>query len=638
MSTDDDLYDLLLDLDRQSYKAYKQIQGRYHFSRFTLLIDHVQGDPFAAPSRLRVRVPQRSKQGKAIAGFPADLYHTRSRAVALCDYLTRQFEQAANDIRGKRGSGKSGLIAIASPGQEVLARTSVWISDDWVEARFVVGLPAQGRRILGRQAAELLCDDISDLVEQALFYRKLDTDAINRHVETVEDGDWLRQQLAAQDLVAFVPNGAILPRESGVSDKPLSEAVVPFQSPNSLEVSFDRPNGGPISGMGIPKGVNLIVGGGYHGKSTLLRAIALGIYNHIPDDGREALVTDATAVKIRAEDGRRIAGVNISPFINRLPQNRSTTDFSTDNASGSTSQAASIIEALEMGTQLLLVDEDTSATNFMIRDRRMQALIAKENEPITPFIDKIRQLYDDYDVSTILVMGGSGDYFDVADTVIGLFDYQPHDLTDQAKAIAQQYQTDRTAEGGEGFGPLTARIPLVKRLDESASDSEGRGTRGYARSGGDHSGDRYRGRRDRGSKRYPEGRRYRDDRNGGDNEGDRGGRGDRSERKRDDRGPKLKARDVDELRFGQETIDLSAVEQLMDVGQVRGIGSAIAYLQDRYLDNQTSLADIIAAVMSDLNESTLDVVTRDPSGELAEFRAFELAAALNRLRSLDIKS
>ncbi|MEM9214842.1 MAG: ABC-ATPase domain-containing protein [Cyanobacteria bacterium P01_F01_bin.150] len=630
MQTDDNLYDFLNDLDGQSYKGYKQIQGRYRFPRFILLIDHVQGDPFAAPSRLRIQVPQASQKGETIAGFPPSLFNSKSRNIALCDYLTRQFEQAANGLRSKRGSGKSGLIAIAAPGQEVLERTSVLVSEQWVEARFVVGLPAQGRRILGRQAAGLLCDDLIGLVEQALFYRNLNAKAIKRHVETVEDGDWLRQQLVSQNLVAFIPNGSILPRESGVSDRPLQTSsdadVVAFQSPKSLEVSFDRPNNGPISGMGIPKGVTLIVGGGYHGKSTLLRAIALGIYNHIPNDGREALVTDPTAVKIRAEDGRRIAGVNISPFINRLPQNRSTAYFTTDNASGSTSQAAGIIEALELSTQVLLVDEDTSATNFMIRDRRMQALIAKEQEPITPFIDKIRQLYDDYGVSTILVMGGSGDYFDVADTVIGLFDYQPQDLTQQAKAIAQDYQTDRAAEGGDAFGTLTARIPIAKRLDDTPRKKRWDQQEDGRRSG---NSDCYRGRGQRGGGRHRYDRRD-------DSRPDREASRDSS--KRDDRGPKLKTSNVDELRFGNETIDLSAVEQLMDVGQVRGIGRAIAYLQDQYLNNQLSMTEIIKAVDSDVDAKGLDTLTKTASGELVRFRTFELAAALNRLRSLDIQS
>ncbi len=567
------LCDRLLSLDRDSYKAYKSIQGQYQFQDCVLLIDHVQGDPFAAPSRLRVQVPQRSPQGQPIAGFPLDTFSTPSREIALRDYLNRQFAKAASRRAAKRGSGKSGMVAIASPSQQVLERSAVWITEQQVEARFVVGLPAQGRRILGRQAAELLCDDIPAIVTEALFYRNQDASALQRHIEVVEDADWLRAQLADRELVSFIPDGAILPRQSGVSDQPLQQDCVPFRAPDSLRVTFDRPNQGKISGMGISTGVTLIVGGGYHGKSTLLRAIALGIYPHIPDDGREAIATDSTAVKVRAEDGRSIQGVDISPFINHLPQERSTTQFITENASGSTSQAASIIEALEAGATLLLVDEDTSATNFMIRDHRMQALIAKEKEPITPFIDKIRQLYDDYGVSTVLVMGGSGDYFDVADTVIGMEDFQPKDLTQQAKAIARQFNTLRTAEGGAAFGKITPRILRTPRP------------------GMEH----------------------------------------------DPRGPKLKVRDTDELRFGNEDIDLGAVEQIVEVTQLRAIGAAIAYLQSQYMDGHSSLGDLIDWVAEDIDRHGLDVLTHYPQGDTARFRPLELAAALNRLRSLRIE-
>lgn len=580
MPTADDLYDLLLDLDRQSYRAYKQIKGSYLFDDFKLIIDHVQGDPFAAPSRVRVQVPQRSPQGKPIAGFPQELFQSYSREIALRDYLARQFDQQAARLRERRGSGKSGLVAIAPPVQQVLERSAVWVSDEWIEARFVVGLPARGRSILGRQAAELLCEDIDTLVHQALLFEPLDADAIRHHVEVVEDADWLRQQLASRGLVAFIPNGAILPRQSGISDRPLTESCVPFKAPDDLWVEFQRPNHGIITGMGVPKGITLIVGGGYHGKSTLLRAIATGVYNHIPGDGREAVVTDSGAVKIRAEDGRSITGVDISPFINRLPQGRSTQCFSSDNASGSTSQAANIIEALEMCATVLLADEDTSATNFMIRDRRMQALIAKDKEPITPFIDKIRQIYDGYGVSTVLVMGGSGDYFDVADTVIGMENFEARNLTQEAKAIAKSYATHRTIEGGKEFGHITHRIPKPKRLDTSHNQSK------------------------RSSKADP-------------------------------RGPKLKVRDTDELRFGGEEIDLSAVEQLVDVAQLRAIGGAIARLQDDYLDGQRTLHDLIHQILTDLESQGLDLLTRYPQGDMAMFRPFELAAAINRLRTLE---
>ncbi|MBD2068423.1 ABC-ATPase domain-containing protein [Leptolyngbya sp. FACHB-671] len=569
------LYQQLLQLDQRSYKAYKQIAGVYQFPGFQLSIDYVQGDPFASPSRLRVQIPQTGSQetDSGIQSFPEELYRSHSREVALRDYLTRQFAQVAAEVRGRRGSGNSGLIAIAPTSQQVLERTSVLITSKQLEARFVVGLPARGRTILGKQAAELLCEDLPLIVDRALNYAQLNFAELRHHVETVEDADWLRQKLAERGLVAFVANGAILPRQSGVDDRPLTQNALPFESPASLQVNFQRPNQGEISGMGIPSGITLIVGGGYHGKSTLLKAIALGIYNHIPGDGREFVVTNPAAVKIRAEDGRSIAGVNISPFINHLPQGRSTEQFSTENASGSTSQAANIMEALEAGATVLLVDEDTSATNFMIRDRRMQALIAKSKEPITPFVDKIRQLYQDYSVSTILVMGGSGDYFDVADTVIAMTDFQPQEVTAQAKAIAQQYATDRTPEGGSQFGAIAQRIPHFSLPQE-----------------------------------------------------------------RGERPPRTKVRDVDELVFGAEAIDLTAVEQIVEVNQLRAIGAALTYIQQHYLDGQYSLKTILEYVMADLQSSSPDVLTAFPQGDLAMFRPDELAAVLNRMRSLNTTS
>ena len=419
----------------------------------------------------------------------------------------------------------------------------------------------------------MLGEDIPALVTEALLDRFLNAREIQQQVETNEDADWLRQQLSAQGLVAFVANGAILPRRSGVDYRPLEKEAIPFQSPPSLEVEFNCPNRGAIKGMGIPAGITLIVGGGYHGKSTLLKAIELGIYNQIPGDGRELVVTKPTAVKIRAEDGRSIAGVDISPFINQLPQGRSTTNFYTTNASGSTSQAANIIEAIEAGTGLLLIDEDTAATNFMIRDRRMQQLVSKDKEPITPFIDKVRQLYSDCNISTILVMGGSGDYFDVADTVIAMDNFIPQDVTKQARAIAQQYITNRSSEGGAYFGQIKPRIPVAYSINPS------------------------RGKRD----------------------------------------VKLKVRDVDEIAFGTEDIDLGAVEQIVDTGQLRAIALAIVYAKENYMNQKQTIAEILDRVIKDIERKKLDVITNFPQGDLVLFRRFELAAALNRLRSLKIE-
>ena len=552
-------------LDNGSYKAYKDLKGSYQFENFVLIIDYVQGDPFAAPSQLRVVIPL------AVASFPPQLYQSHSREVGLRDYIARQFAQGAERASSHRGTGKSGSIAMASLGQEVLIRNAVLINNEAVEVRFVVGLPARGRRISGYQAAQMLGQDIPKIVEETLIYKSLNSAAIQHHVETIEDADWLRQQLAAKNLVAFVANGAILPRRSGVDPRPLLDAV-PFKSPTSLEIEFNCPNCGVITGMGIPAGISLIVGGGYHGKSTLLKAIELGIYNHVPGDGREYIVSNINSVKIRAEDGRSISGVNISPFINHLPQAKSTTDFTTTNASGSTSQAANIIEALEAGAKTLLIDEDTSATNFTIRDRRMQALIAQEKEPITPFIDKVRQLYTDYGVSTILVMGGSGDYFEVADLVIALENYIPQDVTKKAKAIALQYSTNRNPEGGINFGNLTSRVPLAASINPS-----------------------------RGKKQV-----------------------------------NLKSRGTDLINFGLEDIDLSAVEQLVDTGQLKAIARGIVYAKNNYLDRQLTISEIIKRVNQDIQRSGLDIITNYIQGDLAQFRPYELAAAINRLRSLKI--
>ncbi|MEG4209751.1 ABC-ATPase domain-containing protein [Microcoleus sp. S13_B4] len=620
MTNKESLQRHLLQLDNRGYKAYKDIQGNYDFSEFTLIIDYVQGDPFASPSKFRVRVPPN------IAQLPRELFNSRSREIALRDYLTRQFDKAAYSISSKRGTGNSGLIAVTRFGQEVLERTSAFIISSntsdledlgGVELRFAVGLPASGRSILGRQAAEMLCEDIPKIVSKSLKYANLNAAECRRHLETVEDADWLREQLAENGLVAFVADGSILPRRSGVDNSPLLNNAVAFQSPRSLKVEFNCPNRGLISGMGIPAGITLIVGGGYHGKSTLLRAIELGVYNRIPGDGREFVVTNPAAVKIRAEDGRSVAGVDISPFINHLPQGRDTAQFYTENASGSTSQAANIIEALEVGIRkkeegrrkreegrekkeegrgkkeeaqclvlerqlvaisegdlvpVLLVDEDTAATNFMIRDRRMQELIAKDKEPITPFIDKVRQLYADYGVSTILVMGGSGDYFDVADTVIALDNFQAYNVTEKAKEIAKNYSISRAAEGGENFGEITLRVPIPASLDPT------------------------RGRRD----------------------------------------VRVKVRDVDELAFGTEDIDLGAVEQIVDSGQLRAIAAAMVYAKQQYMDGKRTLSEIIDLVMADIDAQGMDILSPFPEGDFAMFRRFELAAAINRLRSLSV--
>lgn len=418
-------------IDGRGYKAYKDLEGQYAFSNFILSIDHVQGDPFAAPSRVRVIVSNK------VAKFPLEFINEKQKNIAVSDFLTRLF--SLNIYRyGEKvfGSGKSGLIEISRCPQQIVERTAIIIDNDKVEARFYVGFPARGRSVLAKELEKILFNIIPNLVDNTLFYKNINQKLLSERVKLVEDQEYIRNQLNNKELVAFIANGSILPRESGVSQKPLRNGTK-FISPKELEVEFELPNRGKIKGMGIPKGITLIVGGGYHGKSTLLKALELGVYNHIEGDGREFVITNSSALKVRAEDGRSITKSDISLFINNLPNGKDTVNFYTENASGSTSQAANIIEGIESDTELFLIDEDTSATNFMIRDNIMQKLVSKEKEPITPFIDVATSIYKKLGISTILVAGSSGDFFDIADLVIQMDNYEPYEVTKEAKALSR---------------------------------------------------------------------------------------------------------------------------------------------------------------------------------------------------------
>ncbi len=435
MKSLEDLKELLERIDHRGYPAYKDIRGRYQFGGYVLSINHVQGDPFASPSKVSVEV-----QGK-VSGFPKSLYINSCRRIALQDELLRQFGHQAEKAAFKaKGSGKSGLISVSRCSQEILERSACEInpSSGDILLRMEVGLPANGRTINGREAVKIFFELIPVCVQKSLYYRSLDKRRLEKIAELADDQDYIRHILPERNLCAFVADGAVLPRESGISQKPMRGAVT-FKAPESLAVTMNLPYGGNIRGMGIPKGVTLIVGGGYHGKSTLLEALERGVYNHIMDDGREYVITNDTAVKIRAEDGRSIRGIDISMFINGLPNGKNTEHFETDDASGSTSQAANVIEAMEAGSRVFLIDEDTSATNFMIRDELMQSVVGRESEPITPYIDRLRELYENYGISSIIVAGSSGSYFHKADHIIQMRQYIPEEITNFAKVKAAEY-------------------------------------------------------------------------------------------------------------------------------------------------------------------------------------------------------
>ena len=460
---------------------------------------------------------------------------------------------------------------MADPGQAVLPNTAVLVgADGTIEARFTLGLPAAGRRILGRAAEQLILDTLPALVRSTLPRRAHPPETLARHAHVNEDADFMRAQLDERGLVAFIADGSILPRRSGIDDRPLSTGqATPFESPPSLRVTLDRANAPPLPGMGVPRGVTLLVGGGYHGKSTVLDAVARGVYNHRPGDGRECVVTDPTAMKVQAEDGRSVAGVDISPFIGALPGGQDTRAFSTPNASGSTSQAAAIIEALEARSRLLLIDEDTAATNFMIRDRRMQALVRGDDEPITPFIDRVRSLRDDAGASTLLVIGGSGDYLDVADRVVGMIRYRPVDLTDAARQVAADLPTGRRTHEGPVRWPARHRFPNPRSISAR------------------------RGRRQRS----------------------------------------IKVRSRDTVDFGRERIELGGVRQIVSYAQTRAIALAID-LGRSFMGAEIAVEDVLAALGEALEREGLDVLDSARTGDLAQPRVQDVAAALGRLRSL----
>lgn len=442
MNTATELRNKLRSIDHKGYPAYKDLKGQYNFGDYVLSIDHVQGDPFASPSRLSVRVE------KAKAGFPAAYYDTKAKRITLQDHLTRLFgRQVAGGSFQAKGSGKSGLLSVSRCGQQVLERTAMRVKDGDLILRFEAGFPANGRTINARELEKMLFDILPDCVRRSLYYGKIDKEKLRQAICLCEDQQYIRQCLTERKLCAFIADGSVLPRESGVSERPMKNGV-PFRSPESLRITLDLPNKGAVSGMGIPQGITLFVGGGYHGKSTILQALQNGVYDHIAGDGRELVITDASAFKLRAEDGRSVTGVDISPFIKNLPNRKDTVHFSTEDASGSTSQAANLMEALESGSSLILIDEDTSATNFMVRDRLMAQVITPGEEPITPFISRVRGMYEDLGVSSVIVAGSSGAFFHMADTIIQMKEYVPIDITQKAKEAAAAYE-DRGAEDAE---------------------------------------------------------------------------------------------------------------------------------------------------------------------------------------------
>ena len=561
-----DLVGHLHALDGRSYAAYKAIVGRYRApAGWFLHIDRVQSDPYAPPTRIHVDVPT-DLHGLELLD-EADLLVDADRRLAVGDFLTRELHA------GFRGTA----LSIASPGQEILQRSSIILRPDekekgagWtLEIRARLALPAQGRSIQGHEASRIVGRDLVRELEEAMDLTGERGDRLVRHVATLEDHRSLTATVARNGWVAFLADGSVLPRRSGVSDDPL-DGGVPLQAPDSMAATVELPHAGTVRGTVVEAGVNVIVGGGYHGKSTLLSAIERGVYPHVPGDGRELVATVPDAVKVRAADGRAVTGVDLTPFISHLPAGRDTASFTTRNASGSTSQAASIIEAVEAGATTLLLDEDTSATNLLIRDSRMRELVAAEREPITPLVDRITALFRRRGVSTVMVMGGSGDYLDVADRVLLMDAYHLRDVTEQARRVVAGQP--RPLTGLEDFAEPRQRVP------EPAPP-------------------------------------------------------------RTRRGPvRTRAHGTSTLVLDREDIDISDVGGVTDPGQAEAIAYALRALLEQRFDGVSPLRECLDDLEALLDEEGLDALTdeRERPAFLVRPRMVDVAAAVSRYRKLEL--
>lgn len=438
----EELLALMNRIDGASYGAYKRALGTWDFGDYKVIFDRLQSDPYAPPSAVRVQY-RRDR-----VALPADLLRTSDQKLATADFLARTFH----------GLVRGGSVSIARCGQEILERSYASVHGDYFELRISVRMPARGRTILGRQAKQIFADELPKALRELFAFDDPDYyGSWLQHLHTLEDHRALTEAVESRGLVAFIADGALLARESGISEKPMLDGV-PFSSPESLQIEVELPHRGAVTGMGIPAGITLLVGGGYHGKSTVLSAIERSVYPHVPGDGRERVAALSATMKVRAADGRPVTKVDVSPFINHLPTGADTKEFSTQNASGSTSQAASIIEALQAGSKALLLDEDTSATNLLIRDARMRELVVAKQEPITPLIDRIEGMRQQTGTSVVMVMGGSSAYLNVADLVLQMESYHCVDVTDKARDLVQKMPV-RT-DSLPGFPALRERIVL----------------------------------------------------------------------------------------------------------------------------------------------------------------------------------
>ncbi len=563
----------ILTLDNKPYSAYKRLKKTFIFKQFEFKIDYVQGDPFAAPSKCVIKIP------KSIFSTSVKQHWDQKRRVPLCDFFGRRLAKLISNLPNRdMGSGKSGHIRIDHGGQQILDRASCQITDQEMQFYLEIGLPAYGRRIAGKHCEYLLSEIIPELISKNLKVSIGVEADLKQHIHCYLNDLALRKKLKEINAIAFIADESVLPRIRGDRQEPMEEGVKPFQSPENLStkltLAYEYAGKKEIKGMLLPCGIHIITGGGYHGKSTLLQALAQGVYCNIPGDGRELVITNSNCMQIKAEEGRAISGVDLRPLIQNIPGKEDTSCFNTQDASGSTSQAASIVEAMESGSRLLLMDEDSSATNLLIRDARMQALVQKQWEPITPWIDRIEDFYKYYGISTVIVIGGCGDYLEVANKVLKMEEYQLRDVTSEAAEIVRKFKNLRKKEEISPLKPSKDRYILPETIDAS-----------------------------RGKHTF-----------------------------------KLELIGTKILRFGHNEIDLRSLEQLTDSSQLRAAAFAMMWIRQKAEKSDVCLEKIFNELEYELKSRGLKILwgKQEHPGDLAMPRIQEIAALLNRLRPLKV--
>lgn len=430
-----EFYNLLTELDGQPFSEYQQMEGDFDFSRYVIKCAKIDMEGGDHPV-FSIRVPQ------TIAEIPEYLFDSPVRRTAMEDLLLRCL--AAN-IEGIANFDESGVarrhILSASPNQKIIPRNALQLTKEYIEVRLQIVLPTQnmildGEEMLaidGEMAHQLFFEDLPEVISNSLLYCNTDADMADRFVNSMEDADRLRQHLGASGQVGFLGEGALVARVTG-EDSPDYERLTPVEIDEGLVEEVEVPHAGTIRGINIPSGLTLILGESNSGRVDIMDAISQGIYNHIPGDGRETVVTVADAVNIRSEVGRCVQNVDISAFASELPDGGNPAAYSTVSAGSFTSQAASTVEALEAGARVLLFDEHSSSSTFLSSDTRVSPLLGASSR--NTLAARARQIVDELGIS-IVVAGSSlvAEFIPIADKILKVENFCISDITEEAKAL-----------------------------------------------------------------------------------------------------------------------------------------------------------------------------------------------------------